>query len=320
MTDFVYNRDDYLMWKMLIENNGGFSQEVYSKFKEQVKDKENLKILDIGTGIGGLITRIIELDTFSHDQEFTGIDINDKSLRDSGNYFKWWGQKNGHQISESKPEDDAIASLTIKKEGLEHSVKFYLASVYDTDRILGICNGQADVVIGNTVFEHLNPELALKAIKTYLKDGSLVYLPVNADKELILRPEYADTELEEKIVRGFLDAHFETLENIVIDGKKYKQGDVCCGRNLFNNFSKAGLEVLAYGGSQKTIVPSKGRYKDHEKKYLEFFLEKMRDIAKANNPEKVTAWFEDRTEQLEQGALYCILKGMDILAANTNSE
>ena len=313
MTDFVYNRDDYLMWKMLIENNGGFSQEVYSRFREQVKDKENIKILDIGTGIGGLITRIIELDAFGHNQEFIGIDINDKLLQDSASYFKWWGQKNGYQISEQKPEDDAVANLIIKKEGIEHSVKFYRASVYDTDRILSICNGQADVVMGNTVFEHLNPELALKAIKNYLKEGGPVYLPVNADKELILRPEYADAELEEKIIKGFLDAHFETLENIVVDGKTYKQGDVCCGRNLFNNFSKAGFEVLAYGGSQKTIVPSKRCYSDHEKKYLEFFLEKMCGIEKANNPEKVTAWFKERTEQLEQGKLYAILKQMDIL-------
>jgi SAM-dependent methyltransferase len=300
------------MWKMLIENNGGFSQEVYNKFKEQVKDKENLKILDIGTGIGGLITRIIELDTFNYNQEFIGIDINDKSLQDSGNYFKWWGQKNGYHILEQKIEDDAFANLIIKKEGMEHRVKFYAASVYDVDKILGLCNGQPDVVMGNTVLEHLNPELALKTIKTYLKEGGLVYLPVNADDELIVRPEYADAELDEKITMGFLHAQFKT-PSVVIDGKEYKQGDVCCGRNLFSNFSKAGLEVLAYGGSQKTIVPSKGRYKDHEKKYLEFFLGQMRDIANTSNLEKVAAWFKERSEQLEQGKLYMILKQMDIL-------
>jgi hypothetical protein len=321
MTDFVYNRNDYLMWKMLIENNGGFSREVYDKFKKQVKDKENLKILDIGTGIGGLITRVIELDTFKHNQEFIGIDINDKSLRDSGNYFKWWGQKNGYQISESKPKDDAFASLIIKKKEIEHKAKFYCASVYDVNKILDLCNGKPDVVMGNTVLEHLNAELALEKIKTYLKKGGLVYLPVNADDELILRPEYADAELDEKITMGFLHAQFKT-PSVVIDGKEYKQGDVRCGRNLFNNFSKAGLEVLAYGGSQKTIVPSKGYYMEHEKNYLEFFLGKMCDVAQANNnpPEKIAAWFKERSEQLKQGKLYAILKQMDILAANTNSK
>lgn len=136
MAEIVYNRDDYLGWKMEIENNGGFNNQVYEKFKSRVKDKKGLKIIDIGTGIGGLIERLIRLNTFDYSHNFIGIDINETNLKKGFENFRWLANTLGYEISENRINDNAIFNINFSKDKIDHNIRFYETSVYNADKIL----------------------------------------------------------------------------------------------------------------------------------------------------------------------------------------
>lgn len=190
------------------------------------------RVLDCGSGTGAMLRHL--LDQNIRVGEYHGIDIHPKLLSQARTYVT------AGRFSHLKmvPEFHALSVYNISR-----------ASSAPDARCARAFQKQFDLVCALSLAEHVEIDRMLANIRNVLKDGGILFLPINYAGGTIFEPT-DDYMLEETIIDNF---NYGSISGQVYEGQV--GGDAFCGRTLYHSLVRNGFEVLALCPEDWLIVP-----------------------------------------------------------------
>ncbi|MGD7037215.1 class I SAM-dependent methyltransferase [Methylotuvimicrobium buryatense] len=273
---------------------------VWRHFLNELSGRNPLELLDVGTGTGAMLRRILQHSDRSA-MRLTGLDIESGLLG----------------IAETE-----IATVLRDKGFAVEKAAGLLSAERGADRIEFQCictplsefqpaSNRYDVITAHAFMDLVPLLQTLSCFHAGLKPGGLFYATINYDGETVVFPPYPDSEFEDALLQTY-DASMEARR---LNGSE--TGGAKCGRRLYGELLNAGFEIVSYGGSDWNITPEDGTYRDDDQAVLERLLgwiysEGRRDSAIAR--EKLDRWLECRRQQRQERTLGIIVHQIDILA------
>lgn len=276
------------------------NSEVWNIFIETTAEFHQLNLLDVGTGTGSMLRRLIQtqhsgiLSLTGLDQEAELLNIADGEIADilSQNDFKLKRERQNLIASKQQDLVKFIPVCTPLSEFVSTPDSYH---VITTHAFMDL------VPLAHTLTHFID----------WLKPGGLFYSTINYDNETVIFPPYQDTDLEEHILMEY-DNSMERrrISGLAVGGAK-------CGRRLYQTIQQIGLDILAYGSSDWNIFPNNGNYRDDDQVILRYLLQWIFSEAEKNSSIDATNlnhWFQYRKQQLAERQLGIIIHQLDILA------
>lgn len=260
-------------------------------------DSEPVKILELGAGIGTMLTRLVDRGLLTGPSAYLATDMDPRQLRAAPKYLSQWAEKHGHcwswagdggRLSTARAE----ISLTLEPARAEE-----LADRSDS-------LGPFHLIIAHAVLDLLDFPALLPRLLSRLTNNGLAYFSCNFDGETVFLPQY---EGEEEIISRYHDSMEARLT-----------GASHTGRRLLTFLQGAGLEILAVGSSDWVIHPRRVGYSLDETFFLHAIIETIaRELAKEKKTPSdfanLTNWACLRHQQIETGQLSFLARHLDLL-------
>ncbi len=267
--------------------------------------RARLRCLDLGSGTGAMIRRLIDADLPSGSLEFVALDRDPALLERARAALAALLTDRGFALRNAAPDDNA--DRIEASDGRHHvAVRFACCDADDFEPDSG---ERYDLVTAHTFLDLVPMRPLLERISGWLAPGGLLYATLNYDGETAFFPQYADAELEQRL----LERYDASMEERRLDGQP--TGGARSGRRLHTMLPQAGFEVVAYASSDWNAVPHGGRLRAADAVVLSVLLEALRRENEAHcDPERLAAWYRDRRGLLEAGRLGAIVHQIDILS------
>jgi hypothetical protein len=263
---------------------------------------EKMQIVEVGAGIGTMLTRLLHWDILPANIDYTLVDEMAENISFSQEWLPEWAAQNGFDIETLGADIRLYASKSAGPSAI--TIRFVQADVFDF--IHAQARSRYDVLVAHAFLDLLPMPDSLVSLFSLLKPGGLAWLTVNFDGVTSLEPAI-DSEL---------DALIERLYHQSMDSRP-SGGDSQSGRHLFGHLEQAGAEIVSAGASDWVVCPLKGQYPAEEAYFLHFilhFFEKSLAGHPELNPARFTDWLAQRRMQIENGKLFYIAHQMDFLA------
>jgi hypothetical protein len=286
-----YSFPRYLLSKQSVDDRA-LNKDVLAALKANLPE-EPLIIIEVGAGIGSMLTRLIRWELVAH-AEYTLVDEMAENIEYAQVWLPQWAQERGFQV------EDGENMLRMYNSGHNIIVNFFQADVFD---FIEKTPKPAILLIAHAFLDLLPmPESLPKLLS--LTDN-LAWLTVNFDGATTFEP-VIDPELDAKIER----LYHETMDI------RPSGGDSQSGRHMFGYLKQAGVMIEAAGASDWVVYPVDGQYPDDEAYFLQFILHFLEESL-GNHPELDSAvfadWLAKRRRQVERGELVYVAHQMDFL-------
>lgn len=295
---------NYLEAKLSVDDRS-LNKEIFARFLSYVRSRATPSIIDIGTGTGAMLRRIIQAGVPPGTCLF-GLDPDDRLLKTAQREIAGLLSRRGYNVRR------APLHVTAKNTTGSVSVHLMAGDLLDPSLPQRLGRRKFDAVTANALMDMLPVEDALVAVSRLLKspDG-LLYATINYDGNTSFLPLYGDRDFEEKL----LEVYNRSMDNRRMAGKM--TGGSRGGSALFSAAEKLGFMILEYGSSDWCVHPAGKMYgKDDER-----FLAELLDIfyqEERLHPEidagGLEAWHEERRRRLRNGTLSLVVHQTDLLA------
>jgi len=302
----------YLEAKFAIDS-ASLNASLYKRFLEHLRHNVDLRVLDLGTGTGAMLRRIVELELPGQvqlvglDQEqqnlAAGVDRMERMLRDLG--FNAVG----------KQQSEEVRSICGKRGGSEVRIEFLRGDLLDrrtTDKL-----DPFDCITAHAFMDLMPLKRAVAVVRRLLKVDGLFYPTLNYDGLTVLIPEYRDAGFERRLLRIY-NRSMEQRRN-----RGRKTGGALSGRRLYQALLEGGFSILGTGSSDWNVFPIGGAYTEEQKLFLTAILSMIEVEARrhsaagsgTNVDAKLLAkWYADRLEEVQNHSLSLIVHQLDLLA------
>jgi len=254
---------------------------------------EPLSIIEVGGGIGTMLTRLLRWDVISQ-VEYTLVDGMAENIEFASNWLPKWASENSLRIDGKKNE------FRMFDEKRDMGVKLVQSDVFD---FISQNPTPVDLLIAHAFLDLLPMPESLSKLFTLTKD--LTWLTVNFDGVTIFEP----------VINRELDGQIERLYHETMDTRP-GGGDSLSGRHLFGHLQQVGAEIEAAGSSDWVVYPVNGQYPHDEAYFLHFILHFF-EVSLGGQPGlDATAfenWLSMRRRQIEQAELVYIAHQIDFL-------
>lgn len=283
------------------------NRDVLENLKSAISAKRHLRWLDLGTGTGAMLKRVIDMNPVAS-LNITGLDIDAGLLAAAAEQLTDCLQQNGFQI------EDAGGGISAYREKQTVRIRFECASILDwspNDTGAGF-----DLITAHAFMDIVPLQPVTCKIREYLETKGLFYTTLNYDGETALIPVYSNEKFEGKILQHY-DQSMETRQ---IEG--LSTGGAYSGRRLIGALSMVGFDISSYGSSDWNITPVNTVYRDNDAFCLKSLLAMIyAEAAKeaAFNPNKLATWHSERSHEIDSSTLGMIVHQLDILAVKSCS-
>jgi SAM-dependent methyltransferase len=289
--DLTIDFPAYLEAKFAIDA-ASLNRELYTMFCDHLKGKVDPRVLDLGTGTGAMLRRVLSLNLkgqvhlvgIDQDQESltAALDRTEKTLRGSGFRVK------------GKVADGRMIQIRAGKQNVELRIDLIQGDLLDWRKI---------EQIGEHTFDCST---------------------LNYDGHTVLLPQYGEPGFEQRL----LHVYNRSMESRRTRGRK--TGGCLSGRRLYQALYEEGWAILGMGSSDWNLFPAGGRYSADEKLFLVSILTMIaREALEGRSPraaaggarsgvvyEKALAdWHRRRIEAVQTGRLALVVHQLDLLAA-----
>jgi SAM-dependent methyltransferase len=291
---------DYLEAKFALDERS-FRNEVKRSCLERLRSKPFVRCLDLGTGTGAMVRRLIE-SGLAASLAITALDCDSHLLALAKQDLAERLKRLGFQVRvEAERIDANDANRTVRVE-LVRSRLFE----FDPPQHAGY-----ELVTAHSFMDLVPLARALSRVSMWLQDGGLFYTTLNYDGHTALLPRYRDPAFE----RAILTAYDASMERRRVEGEP--TGGARCGRRLHALLARSGFDVTAYGRADWNITPLAGRYRGQDADVLRMLLACIyRECAStpAIDAGRLACWCTERSAQLERGELAMTVHHIDLLA------
>jgi SAM-dependent methyltransferase len=319
--DLTIDFPAYLEAKFAIDA-ASLNRELYTMFCDHLKGKVDPRVLDLGTGTGAMLRRILSLNLkgqvhlvgIDQDQESltAALDRTEKSLRGGGFRVK------------GKVADGRMIQIRAGKQNVELRIDLIQGDLLDWRKIEQIGGHTFDCITAHAFMDLMPLKSALEGIQHLLKSEGLFYSTLNYDGDTVLLPQYGEPGFEQRL----LHVYNRSMESRRTRGRK--TGGCLSGRRLYQALYEEGWAILGMGSSDWNLFPAGGRYSADEKLFLVSILTMIaREALEGRSPraaaggarsgvvyEKALAdWHRRRIEAVQTGRLALVVHQLDLLAA-----
>ena len=268
----------YLAAKKTVDDRA-LNGQVWQAFAEAMKSIKSPHVLEIGTGIGTMIERLVERGVL--------------------------------QAGRVTAVDNTPAHITIAQTRLQHlppTIQLELEAI-DLFDLVAREQGQRqwDVLIAHAFLDLMDIPATLPLLFSLLRPNGLFYFTINFDGVTILQPTI-DAIFDEQVMQ----LYHRTMDERVTDGKV--SGDSQSGRHLFHYLRQVGAQILAAGSSDWVVFAGEDGYVGDEAYFLHTIVEMMHGALR-ERPEldngRFTRWIAQRHAQIEAGELVYIAHQLD---------
>ncbi|MBN2551555.1 MAG: hypothetical protein JXB06_02245 [Spirochaetales bacterium] len=309
----------YLEAKFAIDS-ASLNPGLYRRFREHLERTPDARILDLGTGTGAMLRRIIDFDLRGR-VRLVGVDREKKNLAAAKGRVRESLRKRGYRLRPIR-ESSRARRINAEKQGCELVVDLLGGDLLDERTTASL---EAFHCITAHAFMDLMPlEPAVAVILSLLKAGGIFYPTLNYDGQTVLLPEYDQPGFERRVLR----IYDRSMECRRLGGRK--TGGALSGRRLYRALLDGGLAILGMGSSDWNVFPHGGVHGAREKIFLTAVLSMIAGEARQYraaagpsggtgaksrlDPTLLEDWQARRLEDVEEGRLSLVVHQLDILA------
>ena len=309
----------YLEGKFAIDT-ASLNAPLYARFQDFLRHTVNPRILDLGTGTGAMLRRIIKLE-LTGQVELIGLDREDQNLAAGADRIEQALRSGGYTLRE-KRESAETKPIRAERRGTEIRVEFLRGDILDT-RITGKLE-PFDCITAHAFMDLMPLKRTVSIIRTLLSSDGVFYPTINYDGLTVLLPEYEEPALERRLLR----IYNRSMEQRRIGGRK--TGGSLSGRRLYQALEEGGFAILGIGSSDWNVFPSGGAYTEEQKLFLTAILSMIEREARRFRtrsevgvpagsdllvePKLLADWHADRLEAVRNDRLALIVHQLDLLA------
>lgn len=313
----------YLAAKKSVDDRA-LNTHVWSAFVNSFNDYAKSKpcrILEIGSGIGTMLDRLIPLLDAHPDVDYFAVDAapdNTSLAADrlaAHDYGPRRCTRRAGVTDPAAPRYDLTIAAPSSASAATLRLHLHTADFFDFA-------ARPDLPPFNLILAHAFIDLvdvprALATIRRIAAPGATLYLTINFDGVTLFEPELdpAFDALVERLYHATMDAR---ITNGV------PSGDSRTGRHLYHHLLRAGFIPRAVGPSDWMVTPhyvdahqAQPTYPDDEAFFLHFIIHTVHG-ALAGHPQlpadRFAAWIAARHQQVERGELVYIAHQLDYLA------
>jgi SAM-dependent methyltransferase len=281
------------------------NQHVWGSLATAVKTLQEkngeLKILEIGSGTGTMLQRILETRLIEKG-DYTGLDISNEHLSEARNKIFTFASNNGYEVL------DSGNSHILNKESHQVRVTF---KRYDLYEFLEEGQGQHsfDLLIAHAFLDLINLSRTLPHLFTLLRVGGIFYFSGNYDGAIIFEPKL-DPEMDD-----YIENHYQrSMDERITYGRI--TGDRLAGRHLFCLLRKVGAVLIDAGSSDWIVFSSDKGYRSDEAYFLHYVINSVEKTLSSSpdlDKEKFLNWIQERHSQVRCGELALIAHQLDFV-------
>jgi SAM-dependent methyltransferase len=240
-----------------------------------------LDVLEIGTGTGAMIERLVARGMPGEGGRYTAIDVDQLLIDEARQRFA------GRECP--------------------FSVKFVTADIED---FVNHEKGRWawDLLVAHAVLDLLDVNRLLPGLFSLLRPEGFFYFTINFDGLTVLEPV-----IDPVFDRQVLELYHRTMDERVIAGRP--SGHSRTGRHLLSAIPAAGGVILAAGSSDWIVLPGTGGYPGDEAYFLHHILHFF-EASLAGRPEldqaRLVGWLARRHAQIDAGELVYLAHQIDI--------
>jgi SAM-dependent methyltransferase len=267
-----------------------------------------LRLLDMGAGIGTMAERMLDWGLLQV-ADLTCLDEQAEPLRVAHRRLVDWAGQHGVQVNERSDKLELVSDRGCV------SVQFQAQELFAF--LEGNPAGRSwDVLAANAFLDLFDIPRVLPRLAELLRPGGWFNATINFDGGSIFEP-VLDPRLDEQI----LALYHRSMDERVTDGRP--SGDSRSGRHLLQLCQTAGLPVVEAGSSDWVVFAREGRYPHDEAYFLHYILYMLEGSLRGQvelDAKALTAWVQQRHEQVERGELVYIAHQLDILAQKRDGD
>ncbi len=301
--DYSFTR--YLTAKKTVDDRS-INRYVYQGLKRhlpQTAHDQPVRILEVGSGVGTMIERLIELDESQlapnrlfTQSDYTALDAQKENTAHALERFPAWASEKKYTVRADQQDGFYFCHPTG-----ESRIHFLTGDVQhfskQTDKTW-------DLLIANAFLDLFDIPSVLPVLFKLLKSSGLFYFTINFDAVSTFEP----------VIDPELDAQIESLYHRSMD----HSGDSRSGRHLFHHLKSAGANILEAGASDWVVYPGPSGYPDDEEFFLHYILHFFEESLH-NHPEldqqRFASWLNTRHAQVEQHELVYIAHQIDFVGS-----
>ena len=292
-----YSFPHYLQSKISVDNRA-LNKDVFKALKANAPAPP-FSVIEIGAGIGTMITRLIEWGLLTN-ADYVALDEMDENIAYASEWITQWAELAGVRVE--RVAEDKIRLYDSKRDV---RVTFERADVFD---FIKKNPPKSDLLIAHAVLDLFPMPESLNKIFSLTKN--LAWLTINFDGVTAFEP----------MIDAALDTTIERLYHQTMDTRP-TGGDSQTGRHLFPHLTSVGAQIIAAGASDWVVHPMNGKYPADEKYFLHFILHFFEESLTGNKELDTNAfadWLSKRRAQIERGELVYIAHQIDFLAKTTH--
>ena len=304
----TYDFIDYLVAKKSVDDRS-LNRNVWSRLQRALADhemQEQLRVLEIGSGIGTMIERMAAGPLMRRSSLYTAVDINPDCTRAARRRLSRWAKRLGFAVIR-----ETEASHLLEAGDTRSRVDLITGDAYAL--VAEAAPFSLDLLLAHAFMDLVDIQTLLPGMMRLLKRGGLLFLSLNFDGDTVLLPAIAP-DFDDRVIHRY----HRSMDERIVGGRP--AGDSRTGRRLLMKLIQRRTEILAAGASDWIVYPLRRRYRLRESYFLHHIVHTI-DEELAHHPEidpdYFKAWIAKRHAQIENRELVFMAKHIDILARKT---
>ncbi len=294
---------DYLESKVEIDFRS-INRSVFKTFKKLIESTKSPIILDIGTGTGLMIRKILAL-KLKGAVKIYGIDYNTETQEKAFEMIKLDLESKKYTVktlnnTHIAENDNRKLKITIL------NADFLNEEIFRKLKKIGF-----HCITANSFMDLVPLNKAVKKVFMLLRENGIFYSSINYDGVTALLPKCQDNGFEQVL----LERYNQSMDIRKVDG--LLTGGSRTGTKIFNVVQDEGFKIVNYGCSDWQIFPEGGEYRKYEPAFLKSILSLIYEEGnkdKLFDDDKLRSWYRLRIGGVEDQSLVLITHQTDIVA------
>lgn len=304
MTSSLYNDFvRYLAAKVSVDDRA-LNRHVWQRLAHELRaspSDEPLRVLEVGAGIGTMISRILVQNLLPGDAHITALDASAENIAAARQRLPQWAAASGFTCAMQQ------GSLSLRCGEQHIVVDLEAADLFDFVRRAH--HQPWDLVLAHAFLDLVDVPSTLPQVFRLLRAGGLFYFTLNFDGVTALEPPF-DAAFDAQIEA----LYHQTMDERRVSGKP--SGDSRTGRHLFRHLREVGAQILAAGGSDWEVFAGPDGYPADEAYFLHFLVDTIGAALQGHpliDTQRLSAWVAARHSQIARGELVYIAHQLDFV-------